>query len=115
MLIAIGIRDRAPKQEPKSSLKAFLNDSYVPALAAYEYKGYIISTWARPESTHGSTSVGIVYNRDPRGVIIQVQRIEGGLFRTQELAEQHGVELCKEWIDKQSAFRDDRDGVKRLA
>ncbi|HEY6363909.1 MAG TPA: hypothetical protein VI585_03865, partial [Candidatus Binatia bacterium] len=79
----------------------FLNASYVPALIAYEYRGYIISAWARPESTNGSTSVGIVYDRGQFGTIIQVQRIEGELFATKEQAEQHGVELCKEWIDKQ--------------
>jgi hypothetical protein len=115
MLIPIWIRDGAANKEPKSSMKAFLNDSYVPALTAYEYKGYIISAWARPESTHGATSVGIVYKRDQLGAIIQIQRMEGELFRTKERAEQHGVELCKEWIDKQAAFRDDRDRVKRFA
>jgi len=80
---------------------SFLNGSYIPALTAYEYRGYIISAWARPESTNGSTSVGIVYDRGQFGTIIQVQRIEGELFETKEQAEQHGVELCKEWIDKQ--------------
>ena len=33
--------------------------------------------------------------------MIQVQRIEGESFETKEQAEQHGIELCKEWIDKQ--------------
>ena len=80
---------------------SFLNGSYIPALTAYEYRGYIISAWARPESTNGSTSVGIVYDRGQFGTIIQVQRIEGELFETKEQAEQHGIELCKEWIDKQ--------------
>jgi hypothetical protein len=80
---------------------SFLNGSYIPALTAYEYRGYIISAWARPESTNGSTSVGIVYERGQFGLIIQVQRIEGECFETKEQAEQHGLELCKEWIDKQ--------------
>jgi hypothetical protein len=80
---------------------SFLNGSYIPALTAYEYRGYIISAWARPESMNGSTSVGIVYERNEFGSIIQVERIEGELFETKEEAEQHGVELCKEWIDKQ--------------
>ena len=80
---------------------SFLNGSYIPALTAYEYRGYIISAWARPESMNGSTSVGIVYEWDEFGSIIQVERIEGELFDTKEEAEQHGVELCKEWIDKQ--------------
>ena len=80
---------------------SFLNSSVIPALIAYEYRGYIISAWARPESTNGYTSVGIVYERGQFGTIIQVQRIEGELFETKEQAEQHGVELCKEWIDKE--------------
>jgi hypothetical protein len=79
----------------------FLNASFIPALTAYEYRGYIISAWARPELTNGSTSVGIVYERGQFGSLIQIQRIEGGLFQSKEQAERHGLNLCKEWIDKQ--------------
>ena len=81
--------------------RSFLNSSFAPALTAYEYRGYIISAWARPEFTTGLTSVGVVYERGQFGSIIQVQRIEGELFETKQHAEQHGLELCKEWIDKQ--------------
>jgi hypothetical protein len=80
---------------------SLLKGSYIPPLTAYEYRGYIISAWARPEFMNGSTSIGIVYERGQLGSIIKVQRIEGALFETKEQAEQHGVELCKEWIDKQ--------------
>jgi len=73
----------------------------IPPLTTHEYGCYIIGGWARPEVTKGFTSVGIVYERSQLGSIIQVQRIEGELFETEEQAEQHGVELCKEWIDKQ--------------
>jgi hypothetical protein len=76
-------------------------DDFIPALTAHEYKGFMISAWARPELTNRSTSVGIVYRRDKFGSIIQVKRIEGKLSGSKEQAEQHGVELCKEWIDKQ--------------
>jgi hypothetical protein len=93
---------------------SFLNRSYVPALIAYEYRGYIISAWARPESTNGYASVGIVYERGQSGSIIQVQRIEGELFKNKEQAEQHGLELCKEWIDS-SEFSGDHEGIKLLA
>ena len=48
----------------------------------------------------GSTSVGVVYKRDKFGSMFQVQRIEGGFFESKEQAEQHGLELCKDWIDK---------------
>ena len=81
---------------------SLLNGSYIPALPAYEYEGYIISAWARPESTNSSTSVGIVYEHGQSGAIIQIQRIEGELFESKELAEEHGLELCKEGIDKQT-------------
>jgi hypothetical protein len=66
----------------ESQTKGFLNGSFIPALTAYEYRGYVISAWARPEFTNGSTSVGIVYERSQLGSIIQVQRIEDELFES---------------------------------
>jgi hypothetical protein len=84
--------------------QGFLNVSdVIPQLTAYEYRGYIIGAWARPELTKGCTSVGIVYRRNQLGSLIQVQRTEGRLFETKEQAEQHGLELCKEWLDKGSS------------
>jgi len=70
----------------------------IPSLTFYEYRGFVIGAWARPESAKGSTSVGVVFKRDKFGSMIQVQRIEGKLFENKEQAEQHGVELCKDWI-----------------
>jgi hypothetical protein len=61
----------------------------IPAVTVYEYKGYLIAGWARPEVTNHSTSVGIVYKLKLNGKIIQVQRIEGELFDTKQQAEQH--------------------------
>ncbi len=72
-----------------------------PSLTFYEYRGYVIGAWARPELTKGSTSIGVVYKRDRFGSMIRVRRIEGKLFESEEKAEQHGIELCKEWIDGQ--------------
>ncbi len=72
----------------------------IPSLTFCEYGGFVIGAWARPESAKGSTSVGVVFKRDKFGSMIQVQRIEGKLFENKEQAEQHGVELCKDWIDK---------------
>jgi hypothetical protein len=34
-------------------------------------------------------------------LIVEVKRIEGRVFNSEEAAEQHGLELYKEWIDKQ--------------
>jgi len=72
----------------------------IPSLTFHEYGGFVIGAWARPELAKGSTSVGVVYKRDKFGSMIQVQRIEGELFERKEQAEQHGLELCKEWIDR---------------
>jgi hypothetical protein len=71
-----------------------------PSLTFYEYRGYVIAGWARPELTKGSAATGVVYKRDKFGSLIRVHRIEGKLFENKEQAEQHGIELCKEWIDK---------------
>jgi hypothetical protein len=92
---------------------SFLNGNYIPALPAYEYGGYIISAWARPEFANGSMSVGIVYEQGQFGSIIQVQRIEGELFESKEQAEHHGLELCKAWIDKQTIAK--KEMQKRAA
>ena len=92
---------------------SLLNGSFIPALPAYEYGGYIISAWARPESGNCSTSVGIIYEQGQSGSIIQIHRIEGELFESKEQAEQHGLELCKQWVDKQN--NDKQEMTKRAA
>ena len=104
---AAWIRNGVSNNGPEELTKASLNSSYIPALTAYEYRGHIITAWARPEFSNGSTSVGIVYKRARLDSILQVQRIEGQLFETKEQAEQHGVELCKQWIDKKVRARAD--------
>jgi len=93
------------EQKAKWPTKVCLDDGYIPALTAYEYRGYIITAWARSEFPNGSTSVGIVYKGERLESIVQVQTIEGRLFESQAQAEEHGVELCKEWIDKQFRVR----------
>ena len=81
---------------------SFLNSGFVPALTAYEYKGYVIAAWARPELMNRSTSIAIVYRPHPLGSLIQVKRIVGDLFESKEQAEQHGIKMCKVWIDNLS-------------
>ena len=100
-LLTRRVQKGAPNQKPKWPTKVCLDGGHIPALTAYEYRGYISTAWARPEFPNGSTSIGIVYNDEQLGSITQVQRIEGELFETKDQAEERGVELCKEWIDKQ--------------
>jgi hypothetical protein len=33
------------------------------------------------------------------GSIVEVKRIEGPIFHSEEAAEQHHLKLCKDWID----------------
>ena len=100
-LLSTLVQKKAHTRKPKWPTKVCLDGVHIPALTAYEYRGYIVTTWARPEFPHGSTSVGIVYKGEQLESIVQVQRIEGSLFESEEQAEEHGVELCTEWIDKQ--------------
>ena len=77
----------------------------ISSLTFSEYRGYVIGAWARPE-LKGFTSIGVVYKgdkfkADKFGTKIRVHRIEGKWFESKEEAEQQGVKLSKEWIDKQ--------------
>ena len=91
-------------ESPNGQRKFLL--TIVSPLTAYEYRGFIITVWARPELAHGSTSVGIIYKRDQLGSIVQVQTMEGKLFEREEQAERHGVDLCKQWVDEQLRRKD---------
>jgi hypothetical protein len=84
----------------------------VPALTIHEYKDYLIAGWARPELRNSFTSIGVVYKRKPFRRIIQLQRIEGDLFGTNNQAEQHGVQLCKEWVDSKIGLTAIITGIK---
>jgi hypothetical protein len=33
--------------------------------------------------------------------IVEIKRIRGPIFSSREAAEEHGLKLCKDWIDKQ--------------
>jgi hypothetical protein len=65
--------------EPQT--KGFHNDSFIPTLTTYEYRGYMIGAWARPEFANGFTSVGIVYERSKLGSIIHVQELRANRLK----------------------------------
>jgi hypothetical protein len=71
-------------------------------MASEEYKGFHIFVWVRVQYGN-SASVGIVCKPTPRGSTIEVKRIEGRSFESKEEAEQHGLKLCKEWVDDQKS------------
>jgi hypothetical protein len=63
---------------------------------------FLITTSAKPTFATGFDwySQGIVLRPGRLSSIVEVKRIEGPIFNNKEAAEQHGLELCKDWIDK---------------
>jgi hypothetical protein len=45
-------------------------------------------------------SQGIILRPGRLGSVVEVKRIEGPVFNSKEKAEEDGLKLCKEWIDK---------------
>jgi hypothetical protein len=65
-----------------------------------EYKGYYLSGSQVPQYMTGSKSLGIVCVAGKFGSIVEVQRIPGRHFESAEQAQEHGLELAKQWVDE---------------
>ena len=66
------------------------------------YKGFLIAGSAVPTFATGFDwyAQGIVLRPGSLSSIVEVQRIQGPIFNSKEAAEEHGLQLCKDWIDK---------------
>ena len=66
------------------------------------YKGFLISGSAVPTFATGFDwySQGSILCPGRLCSILEVKRIQGPIFNSKEAAEQHGLELCKDWINK---------------
>lgn len=71
-------------------------------MASEKYKGYRISGWTlvKHSAREDLCSRGTVSILTKVGSIIEVQQLEGPAFHNKKEAEEHGLQLCKEWIDK---------------
>jgi hypothetical protein len=65
------------------------------------YKDFLISSSAVPTFVTGFQwySQGTILRAGRLSSIIVVKRIQGPIFSSKEEAEQHGLKLCKDWID----------------
>ena len=66
-----------------------------------EYKAYLILGKALkvyPDSPYWC-SESDVFTQEPAGSILS-KRLRGALFESQQAAEFHGLELCRQWIDQ---------------
>ena len=70
-----------------------------------QYKGYMISGCSIPMYMKGCQSRGSVCKVGRAGSVIELQRIDGTLFKTTKEAEAHGLELAREWVDRKTAWR----------
>ena len=48
--------------------------------------------------------------KTPGGLIVQIERTGGPLFTTKGAAEQNGLALCREWVDKQKRSNQVQEG-----
>jgi hypothetical protein len=44
-------------------------------------------------------SQGSVFTKSPEGSV-HIKHLEGVIFESKQVAEAHGVELCKKWVDE---------------
>jgi hypothetical protein len=67
-----------------------------------ELQGFLISGSATQLFATGFDwySQGIILRPARLGSIVEVKRVQGPISNSKEEAERHGLELCKDWIDK---------------
>jgi hypothetical protein len=70
-----------------------------------QYKGHPIYGVAVPALEHRWCSRGLVFDRDLTQTI-EIKRIESSAdltFKAKHQAEEHGLKLCRQWIDEQTS------------
>jgi hypothetical protein len=69
------------------------------------YKDFLITSSAVPNFATGFLwySQGTIFRPGQLSSIVVVKRVEGPVFNSKDAAEQHGLESCKDWIDKRPA------------
>ena len=90
---------------PKFTPKNIFSSSGSPVAKQWgieRYKGFLIDGSAVPTFATGFDwySQGIILRPGRLSSIIEVKRIDGPIFNSKEQAEEHGLQLCKDWIDK---------------
>ena len=71
------------------------------------YKDFLITGSAVPTFATGFDwySQGVILRPGRVTSIVEVRRIKGPIFNSKEAAEEHGIQLCKEWIDTGAGTR----------
>jgi hypothetical protein len=78
---------------------------YQPGLKTmHQYKGHPIYGVAVPAPEKRWSSRGLVFDTDLTRTV-EIKRIESSTdstFKAKQQAEEHGLQLCKKWIDEQT-------------
>jgi hypothetical protein len=71
-------------------------------LGVEQYEDFLLAGLAIPTFATGFDwySPGIILRPGRLSSIVEVKRFQGPVFNSKEEAEQHGLQLCKDWIDK---------------
>jgi len=66
------------------------------------YKNFLIAGSTIPTFATGFDwySQGTIFRTGRLSSIVEIKRIQGPIFNSKEAAEEHGLELCEDWIDK---------------
>ena len=66
------------------------------------YKEFLITSSAVPTfaTRFEWYSQGTILRPGRLSSVVEIKRIRGPIFNSKEAAEEHGLQLCKDWIDK---------------
>ncbi len=72
------------------------------------YKGFLIDGSAILTSATAFDwySQGTIFGTSRIDSVVEIKRIRGPVFNSKKAAEEHGLKLCKDWIDKRSTAKD---------
>ena len=65
------------------------------------YRGFLIAGSAVPRFATGFDwdSQGIIFRSGRPGSTVEIKHIKGPIVNSKDAAEEHGLKLCKDWID----------------
>src|SRR5262245_22595975 len=71
------------------------------------YRGFLIAGSAVPRFATGFDwdSHGIIFRSGRPGSTIEIKRIKGPVVNSKDAAEEHGLKLCKDWVDDRLTVR----------
>jgi hypothetical protein len=65
-----------------------------------QYRGHWVSGSSIVDhDQRASRAMGVICVPTRRGSIVEIKRVEGPIFANRAEAKEHGLQLCKDWLD----------------